>query len=105
MRVSEQVLLSSLRQGGCVRSFWRRSARLAGTPSPIVPDGLVLETPGERGDTPLCHVDFAVVQKWLVCEETWTQTLGERSSAGRSGDCVLTGRTPPHDTVTHLSGY
>ncbi|EGY9680735.1 cytoplasmic protein, partial [Salmonella enterica subsp. enterica serovar Enteritidis] len=50
MRVSEQVLLSSLRQGGCVRSFWRRSARLAGTPSPIVPDGLVLETPGERGD-------------------------------------------------------
>ncbi|EDA2592373.1 cytoplasmic protein, partial [Salmonella enterica] len=25
MRISEQVLLSSLRQGGCVRSFWRRS--------------------------------------------------------------------------------
>ncbi|ELG6679283.1 cytoplasmic protein, partial [Salmonella enterica] len=24
MCVSEQVLLSSLRQGGCVRSFWRR---------------------------------------------------------------------------------
>ncbi|EEP2192480.1 cytoplasmic protein, partial [Salmonella enterica] len=23
MCVSEQVLLSSLRQGGCVRSFWR----------------------------------------------------------------------------------
>ncbi|ECJ2556347.1 cytoplasmic protein, partial [Salmonella enterica subsp. salamae] len=28
MRVSEQVILSVLRQGGCVRSFWRRSARL-----------------------------------------------------------------------------
>ncbi|EBF0076136.1 cytoplasmic protein, partial [Salmonella enterica] len=53
MRISEQVLLSVLRKGGCIRSFWRRSARLAGTPSPIVPDGLVLETPGERGDTPL----------------------------------------------------
>lgn len=49
MRVSEQVLLSSLRQGGCVRSFWRRSARLTGTPSPIVPDGLVLETPVNAG--------------------------------------------------------
>ncbi|EAZ3049263.1 cytoplasmic protein, partial [Salmonella enterica] len=23
MRISKQVLLSSLRQGGCVRSFWR----------------------------------------------------------------------------------
>lgn len=65
MRVSEQVLCGVLCQGGCIRSFWRRSARLAGTPSPVVPDGLVLETPGERGDIPLCHVDFAVVAKGL----------------------------------------
>ncbi|MBA3180071.1 cytoplasmic protein, partial [Salmonella enterica] len=45
MRVSEQVLLSVLRNGGCIRSFWRRSARLAGTPAPGMPDGFVLETP------------------------------------------------------------
>lgn len=32
-------------------------------PSPCVPDGLVLETPGIQGDTPLCHVDFVVAQK------------------------------------------
>ncbi|HFW0767344.1 TPA: cytoplasmic protein, partial [Salmonella enterica subsp. enterica serovar Java] len=49
---------------------------------PIVPDGLVLETPGECGDTPLCHVDFAVVQKWLVCAETWTQTVGGTEFGG-----------------------
>ncbi|EAQ5724531.1 cytoplasmic protein [Salmonella enterica subsp. enterica serovar Rubislaw] len=79
MRISEQVLLSSLRQGGCVRSFWRRSARLAGTPPPVVPEGLVLE---ESGDTPLCHVDFVVVQKWLVCDETWTQTVGGTEFGG-----------------------
>ncbi len=36
---------------------------LAGTPPPCVPDGLVLETPGIQGDTPLCHVDFVVAQK------------------------------------------
>ncbi|EBP0013323.1 cytoplasmic protein [Salmonella enterica] len=82
MRVSEQVILSVLRQGGCVRSFWRRSARLAGTPPPVVTDGLVLESPGESGDTPLCHVDFAVVQKWLVCDETWTQTVGGAEFGG-----------------------
>ncbi|ECN5337116.1 cytoplasmic protein [Salmonella enterica subsp. enterica serovar Give] len=76
MRVSEQVMLSVLRNGGCIRSFWRRSARLAGTPAPGVPDGLVLETPGESGDTPLSHVDFAVVAKSLVCAETWTQVAG-----------------------------
>ncbi len=82
MRVSEQVLLSSLRQGGCVRSFWRRSARLAGTPTPVVPDGLVLETPGERGDTPLSHVDFVVVAKDLVCSGEWMQVVGGTEFGG-----------------------
>ncbi|EBZ6267870.1 cytoplasmic protein [Salmonella enterica subsp. enterica serovar Oranienburg] len=82
MRVSEQVMLSALEQGGCIRSFWRRSARLAGTPAPGVPDGLALETPGESGDTPLSHVDFAVVKKWLVCAETWTQTVGGTEFGG-----------------------
>ncbi|EBR5511349.1 cytoplasmic protein [Salmonella enterica] len=82
MRVSEQVLLSSLRQGGCVRSFWRRSASLAGTPPPVVPDGLVLETPGESGDTPLSHVDFAVVAKCLVSEEEWKQVVGRTEFGG-----------------------
>ncbi|EDS7167896.1 cytoplasmic protein [Salmonella enterica] len=82
MRVSEQMLLSVLRQGGCVRSFWRRSARLAGTPTPVVPDDLVLETPGESGDTPLSHVDFAVVANSLACAETWTQTVGGTESGG-----------------------
>lgn len=82
MRVSEQVLRGVLRQGGCIRSFWRRSARLAGTPSPVVPDGLVLETPGECGDTPLCHVDFSVVAKGLVCSEEWTQVVGANEFGG-----------------------
>lgn len=34
MRISEQILAGTLKQGGCIRSFWRRSARLAGTPPP-----------------------------------------------------------------------
>ncbi|EED3633544.1 cytoplasmic protein, partial [Salmonella enterica subsp. enterica serovar Montevideo] len=25
MRISEQVLAGTLKQGGCIRSFWRRS--------------------------------------------------------------------------------
>ena len=82
MRISEQVLLSVLRAGGCVRSFWRRSARLAGTPAPVVPDGLVLETPGERGDTPLSHVDFAVVAKGLACSDEWSQVVGTTEFGG-----------------------
>ncbi|EBN1688620.1 cytoplasmic protein [Salmonella enterica] len=82
MRISEQVLLCVLRQGGCIRSFWRRSARLAGTPAPVVPDGLVLETPGERGDTLLSHVDFAVVAKSLACSDEWSQVAGATEFGG-----------------------
>lgn len=55
---------------------------LAGSLPPCVPDGLVLETPEVQGDTPLCHVDFAVAQKWLVCDETWTQTIGGTKFGG-----------------------
>lgn len=76
MRIAEQVLLSALKQGGCIRTFWRRSARLAGTPAPGMPDGLVLETPGAQDDTPISHVDFAVMAKRLVCAETWSQVAG-----------------------------
>lgn len=82
MRVSEQVLLCVLRKGGCIRSFWRRSARLAGTPAPVVPDGMVLETPGERGDTPLSHVDFSVVAKNLACSDEWSQVVGGSEFGG-----------------------
>ncbi|EGG4280409.1 hypothetical protein HKZ40_003808 [Salmonella enterica] len=62
MRVSEQVMLAVLSKGGCIRSFWRRSARLAGTP--------------------LGHVDFAVVAKRLVSEEEWTQVVGGTEFGG-----------------------
>lgn len=82
MRASERVLRGVLLQGGCIRSFWQCSVRLGGTPSPVVSDGLVLETPGERGDTPLCHVDFAVVAKDLVCSEEWTQVVRTTESGG-----------------------
>lgn len=104
MRVSEQVLLSSLRQGGCVRSFWRRSARLAGTPSPIVPDGLVLETPVNAG---IPHSVMWIL-RWY--RSGWSaRKPGHRPSGTEFGGTVwrlrTDRRTPPHDTVTHLSGY
>ncbi|EDJ8987610.1 cytoplasmic protein [Salmonella enterica subsp. diarizonae] len=82
MRIAESVLLGALRRGGCVRTFWRRPARLAGSPAPELPDGFVLETPGESGDTPLSHVDFAVVRKWLVRGESWSQIVGMTEFGG-----------------------
>ncbi|ECU9164086.1 TPA: cytoplasmic protein [Salmonella enterica] len=82
MIIAESVLLGALRRGGCVRTFWRRPARLSGTPVPEFPDGFVLETPGESGDTPLSHVDFAVARKWLVRSEDWSQIAGATEFGG-----------------------
>ncbi|HFV9606221.1 TPA: hypothetical protein ACIAO0_003748 [Salmonella enterica subsp. enterica serovar Birkenhead] len=64
--------------------------------SPDVPDGLVLETPGGQGDTPLCHVDFVVAQKWLVCAETLTQTVGGTELGGAVWRLMT-------DTESHLA--
>ncbi|MDJ3787569.1 cytoplasmic protein [Salmonella enterica] len=82
MRIAESVLLGTLKQGGCVRTFWRRSARFVDTPAPEIPDGIVLETPGEYCDTPLSHVDFSVVQKWLVRSGDWSQIVGAMEFGG-----------------------
>lgn len=52
--------------------------------------------PGGQGDTPLCHVDFVVAQKWLACAETWTQTVG----GTEFGEAVWRLMT---DTESHLA--
>lgn len=94
MRITESVLLGTLKQGGCVRTFWRRSARLAGSPAPEFSDGVVLETPGESGDTPLSHVDFTVARKWLVAGRTGCRSSAQSSSAVPSGICPGNIRLP-----------
>ncbi|ECD9517860.1 cytoplasmic protein [Salmonella enterica subsp. diarizonae] len=102
MRIAESVLLASLKRGGCVRTFWRRPARLAGTPAPEFPDGFVLETPGESGDTPLSHVDFAVARKWLVRGEDWTQIAGATEFGGTVWRAAP--ETGPSDSSTPETG-
>lgn len=83
MRVSETVILSALRRGGCIRTFYRRSAvRKEGVHS--VPDGFSLETPEESSDTPLSHADFEVVRKYLVKVDEWEQTVGNTLFGGET---------------------
>lgn len=81
MRVSEQVMLSALRRGGCIRTFYRRSAARKEDSSPV-PDGFSLETPEENSDTPLSHMDFEVVRKYLVRVDVWEQTVGNTRFGG-----------------------
>lgn len=76
MRIPEQIILSALQKGACIKTFYRTSARAAGSAARRIPDGYVLESPGERNEVILSHTDFQSVEKRLVETESWEQIVG-----------------------------
>ncbi|WP_213322887.1 cytoplasmic protein [Klebsiella aerogenes] len=82
MRVAEHIILAALQQGGCIKTFYRISARQAAVSATRVPAGYVLETPGASGDTPLSHADFSVLEKSLVQVDRWEQVVGSECFGG-----------------------
>jgi hypothetical protein len=76
MRVAEQTILDALQRGGCIKTFWRMSSRKAAELTVRIPDGYVLESPGEPEDIVLSHTDFHALEKHLVLKDTWEQTVG-----------------------------
>ncbi|ECF2367433.1 TPA: cytoplasmic protein [Salmonella enterica] len=84
MRIQEHVILSALQKGACIKTFYRASARAAGSTGRRIPDGYVMESPGERNEVILSHTDFQSVEKWLVETETWEQVVGNILFGGSS---------------------
>lgn len=41
-----------------------------------IPDGYVLDIPGESEDVLLSHTDFYALEKQLIQTETWEQVVG-----------------------------
>lgn len=76
MRIQEHVILSALQKGACIKTFYRASARAAGSMDRRIPDGYVLESPGERNEVILSHTDFQSVERQLTETETWQQIVG-----------------------------
>ncbi|EGM1627953.1 cytoplasmic protein [Salmonella enterica] len=76
MRIPEQVILSALQKGACIKTFYRVSARLASSTDRRIPDGYVLESPGEKNEVILSHIDFQSVEKRLAEAEIWEQIVG-----------------------------
>jgi hypothetical protein len=71
MRIPENTILSPLRNGGCIKSFYRRSARSPRESTSVLADGYVLELPGDEGEVILSHADFLSVKSKLAETETW----------------------------------
>ncbi len=65
MRVAEHIILDALTRGGCIKTFWRISSRQAAESSARIPEGYILESPGEREDIVLSHADFHALEKQL----------------------------------------
>lgn len=76
MRVAESIILDALTRGGCIKTFYRISSRQAAELATRIPEGYILESPGEREDIVLSHADFHALEKQLEQKETWEQVVG-----------------------------
>ena len=76
MRVAEHILLDALTRGGCIKTFYRISSRQAAESATRIPEGYILESPGDREDIVLSHADFHALEKQLEQKETWEQVVG-----------------------------
>ena len=76
MRVAESIILDALTRGGCIKTLYRISSRQAAESATRIPEGYILESPGEREDIVLSHADFHALEKQLEQKETWEQVVG-----------------------------
>ena len=76
MRVAESIILDALTRGGCIKTFYRISSRQAAESATRIPEGYILESPGEREDIVLSRADFHALEKLLEQQETWEQVVG-----------------------------
>ena len=76
MRVAESIILDALTRGGCIKTFYRISSRQAAESATRIPEGYMLESPGEPEDIVLSHADFHALEKQLEQKETWEQVVG-----------------------------
>ena len=76
MRVAESIILDALTRGGCIKTFYRISSRQAAESATRIPEGYILESPGEPEDIVLSHADFHALEKQLELKETWEQVVG-----------------------------
>ena len=76
MRVAESIILDALTRGGCIKTFYRISSRQAAESATRIPEGYILESPGEPEDIVRSHADFHAQEKQLEQKETWEQVVG-----------------------------
>ncbi|MWF42260.1 cytoplasmic protein [Escherichia coli] len=62
---------------GClIANFATVPSRQAGESATRIPEGYILESPGEREDIVLSRADFHALEKLLEQKETWEQVVG-----------------------------
>lgn len=76
MKIAENIILSALLRGGCIRTFYRIAAWQAEQPLTRIPDLYVLEVPGYLWDLLLSDSDFQELSRLLILAEAWEEVDG-----------------------------
>ncbi|WP_407250757.1 cytoplasmic protein [Klebsiella pneumoniae] len=76
MRVAESIILDALTRGGCIKTFYRISSRQSAESATRIPEGYILESPGEREDIVLSRADFHALEKLLEQKENLELVVG-----------------------------
>lgn len=87
MRIQEHVILSALQKGVCIKTFYRTSARAAGSTDRRIPDGYVLESLGERNEVILSHTESS--RRWNVSPQLLSRVKRHQRSENQADNLVV----------------
>lgn len=78
MSISRDNLLIALRNGCCINTFYRTSAKLADASTFRVPDGYLLASPEEGDDAGviMSHTEFQSIESDIIEIDKWQEIIG-----------------------------
>lgn len=76
MAISKESLLTSLRKGSTITTFYRKSRKQVAELKTLVPDGYMLLSPNNAEESLLTYTEFELVKNALIETEVWQEKIG-----------------------------
>ena len=76
MAISKESILTSLRKGSSITTFYRKSHKQVAELTTLVPDGYLLLSPNNAEESLLTYTEFQSVKNELIETEVWQEKMG-----------------------------
>ncbi|ENN6351798.1 hypothetical protein AB9W99_003977 [Providencia rettgeri] len=76
MAISKESLLTSLRKGSTITTFYRKSRKQFAELTTPVPDGYLLLSPNKAEENLLTYTEFESLKSELIETEVWQEKVG-----------------------------